>query len=294
MKDSETARALTEAFPDLAPVAPLQLLGEGFRSRAVATASGAVIRIGKQPEAAADYAREWRLLPALRPHLSVAIPEPQWYTAPTDAFPHGALGYPRLPGRTPAEVDVGLARDLAQFLVELHDLPLALGARAGLPTIDARQRLLQARPVVQPVLRERLTPPEANRLEQWWDQLVADPQMRVPALTVCHHDLWRDNLLTNEEGRLTAVLDFAHAEIADPAQDFAAPHEFGDAFAVDVLQTYRRNRGVWDEHLPHRSQRYWEGRPLGGLAWAIEHEDREETNAALRKIRGGAILGHRA
>src|SRR5439155_21250308 len=112
------AAAIEGRFPNLRPAAPLRVLGRGFRSAAVETASGVVVGIGRSADAADDYARERRVGPFLSERLGSIVPTPRWYAPPCDDFPHGALAYPTLPGTTPAwGVDPGpaFARDLGAF-----------------------------------------------------------------------------------------------------------------------------------------------------------------------------------
>ena len=114
------------AFPDIGNVAPLRLLGEGFRSFVIGTAEGIVFRIGKNAHAAEGYTREGRRLPVLRPHLPVPVPSPQWYVMSSDKFPFGAMGYPKLRGRslTPGLLskgdEGGIATGIARFMLALH------------------------------------------------------------------------------------------------------------------------------------------------------------------------------
>jgi hypothetical protein len=95
------ADALELRFPDLRPVRPLSVLGRGFRSLAVETAGGQVIRVGRLPEAAQDYARQWRIRHFIARHLAGLAPSPAWYAPPCAELPHGALGYAKLAGTPP-------------------------------------------------------------------------------------------------------------------------------------------------------------------------------------------------
>ncbi|MBM3140328.1 MAG: hypothetical protein FJZ92_08995 [Chloroflexi bacterium] len=114
--------------------------------------------------------------------------------------------------------------------------------------------------------------------------------MRSTRRSVAHHDLWHDNLLVDETGALAGVLEFVHLEITDPAHDVAAPHLFGPTFVEHLLAAYRHHGGHFTDEERHRMHRYWEAWPLGGLAWAIDHDDRLETAAAIRRLRAGPIL----
>lgn len=248
--------------------------------------------VGQSPDAARDYEKEWRVGGFLAQRLRDVVPEPRWYAEPGADFPYGALGYRKLPGRTPvwgAEIGAQFAASLGTFMARLHAIPVDEARTAGVAEVNSYRRLLGARDVVMPVLAARLMSAELTRVESWWDTMAADERMKAGSLGVCHHDLWHDNLLW-ESGRLSGVLDLAHVEIGDPAQDFAAPRYFGDARFAEIVQAYRRAGGEFDDETAHRAQCYFEGREFGGLAWAIEHDNAAEVESAVDKILRGPIL----
>ena len=67
------ARAIEARCGDPAPTQPLRVLGEGFFSLAVATASGFVFRLGTSPDVFARYEKEWRVLPWLEQAHDVLV-----------------------------------------------------------------------------------------------------------------------------------------------------------------------------------------------------------------------------
>jgi aminoglycoside phosphotransferase (APT) family kinase protein len=182
-------------------------------------------------------------------------------------------------------------------MARLHRIPVAEARAAGIPQIDAYDRLLGARHVVMPVLAKRCDAAVLSRIETWWAALASDPRMRSGRVAVCHHDLWHDNLLCDGYGRLSGVLDLAHIERSDPAHDFAAPRYFCALFMEQLMSAYRLAGGGFGPDDEHRADRFHEGREFGGLAWAIEHQDEDEINDSIRKIEAGPIvagksLGH--
>jgi aminoglycoside phosphotransferase (APT) family kinase protein len=288
------ASAFERRFPDLRPVRPLTVLGRGFRSVALETPGGVVLRVGQSRDASDDYAKEWRMGRFLAEHMRALVPAPRWYVEPCDDFPYGALGYKKLPGETPVwGVDPGpaFASDLGAFMARLHGLPVDEARVAGVPEVDSYRRLLGARDVIMPVLSVRLAPAEVARIEAWWAAFAADERMRTARFAVCHHDLWHDNLLRSSSGRLSGVLDIAHVEVGDPAHDFPAPRYFGEAFMLELIFAYRNAGGTFDAGGEYRAKRFHEGREFGGLAWAVEHDDAAETDAAIEKIVRGPLFG---
>jgi len=290
------ATAIERTFPDLRPARPLRVLGTGFRSLALETPGGVVLRVGRSPDAADDYAKEWRIGPFLAQRLAALVPAPRWYAPPCEVLPYGALGYRKMSGDTPpwgSDPGAAFARDLGAFMARLHAIPVDEAVPAGVPEVDAYRRILGARDVVMPLLARRLDAETFARVEGWWVAFAADGRIDTSRRAVCHHDLWHDNLLQDAAGRLSGVLDLAHVEVSDPAHDFAAPRSFGDGFMADLLAAYRAAGGRFDAGDAHRAQRFYEARDFGGLAWAIEHNDAAETDAAIDKIRRGPILAAR-
>lgn len=280
-------------FPELRPVKPLHVIGSGFRSVAVETSAGVVFLVGRSSDAAEDYAKEWRIRHFLATLVGGVLPMPRWYAEACAEFPHGALGYWKLPGNTPEwGVDPGavFARDLGAFMARLHQLPVEEARAAGVPEVDAYRRVLGARDVVMPVLAVRLEPDALARVEAWWASVAADNRMHTDRRAVCHHDLWHDNLLRSESGRLSGVLDIAHVEVSDPAHDFAAPRYFGDTFVAELVVGYRAGGGHFDAGVEYRAEHFHEAREFGGLAWAIEHNDGPEVEDAIQKIMRGPVL----
>lgn len=287
------AYRLERRFPNVRPIRPLRILGSGFRSTAVETPAEVVFKVGRSPDAVDDYAKEWRIGRFLAQRLEALVPEPRWYAESSSDFPHGALGYRKLPGATPVWGEAAgapFARDLGAFMSRLHQLSVDDALAAGVLAIDAHRRVLGARDVVMPVIATAFEHDAVARIEGWWAAFATDQRMRAPRTTVCHHDLWHDNLLRSPSGRLCGVLDIAHVEITDPAHDFAAPRYFGGAFTDELIASYRSAAGSFDAADAYRAQRFYEAREFGGLAWAIEHHDAVEIDSAIKKIRRGPIL----
>ncbi len=292
---TQIERALLRAFPDLSPIAPVRLLGTGFSSVAVETAGGVVFRIAQSASAGANYAKEARNLPALRPYLPVAIPEPGWYIPASEVFPFGVIGYRKLSGaplepgdlRTLAEARK-VAAQVAAIILALHRAPLdALHLRHEL---DARRAEWKTqRDAVLPALRAALRPDEVRAVARWWDAFLADDRMLAYAPALQHGDLWFGNLLV-EGTHVTGVVDFERLGIGDPALDFTPQLYLGEAFLNLVIEAYQEAGGALDAHFDHRLRRLWALREFGGVQYALEHNDAEEFADSIAKIRKGPIL----
>ena len=293
------AAAIAEACPDAAPVAPLRLLGEGFFSVALATASGAVFRLGTSPDVYARYEKEWRLLPWLAGRgLPTAIPAPRWLLPPGGAFPFGGIGYPLLPGRPllPGVLTRGdrpaLARQIAAFNLAMHRLPAEEARALGGPGRDAERRWNAAyRDASLLALPELLTAEELQRLERWWDEILSDERMAAYEPVLVHGDTSEENLLVDETAsKLIGVLDFEHATIGDPAHDFRQLPYLGGEFLDAVLAAYRALGGELNEGLPYRLGRYHQLSAFGSVLRAWGRGERPPIERAPEQLRRLGVI----
>ena len=278
---------LARVFPDL-QVAPLRELAIGFHSVVVETADGIVFRIPRYHGTANGHTTEFRVLPVLAGRLPVAVPRPEWRVEPGDAdFPLGAIGYRKLPGHTPQTASPTLAAGLAAFFSALHAFPLEEAEELGLQAwIDTRDGLVRFRDTVVPALGELLEPHEHKRIDRWWDEVLEGGELERFEPALRHGDPWFGNLLVNDAGDLTGVLDWEGLEIADPAADFAAQHYLGRTFVDDLLEFYR----PVDEAFRRRVELLGQLREFGGVRLSVELSDDDELAESLRKLRAGPIL----
>ncbi len=285
MKPVESlAERVARAFPAIGRVEPLCQLGSGASGDVVETAEGIVVKVARIPGGVPAYEHEWRALPVLAPHLSVPIPRPRWRSASGDVFPFGALAYSKLAGYPPPEYgSKNLARDLGNLLAGLHSLPPSVAAEAGLPEWDPHARYLQLRPGVMTALESHLTPTQCRRIDTWWDALAGDPAFPATDRAICHHDVWHDNILVDEHGRLAGILDWEHVDWSDPAHDLAPLLHFGESFFETAIAAYGEAGGRYDDDIAHRVECYWPARALGGLSFSLRHET--ETRCWTRSAR---------
>jgi aminoglycoside phosphotransferase (APT) family kinase protein len=143
-----------------------------------------------------------------------------------------------------------------------------------------------------PLLREALTEFEYLKVARWWDDFLADKRMRNGHPSLRHGDFWHGNILVDpSSGRLTGVIDWEKAAIADPAEDLATLRHLTGGLADSVLRAYQKESGVVHPDLVYRTDRYWELREFGGVLGAVEMNDQAEFAESIQKLRQGPILG---
>ncbi len=276
--------ALSIHAPEAEPVRPLTILGSGYYSLALETASGFVFRLGCTEQVVERHQKEAQLLPWLQSQLPLAIPQPSRRITPCAALPYGAIGYPKLPGRTltaevRAHIDrASVARDLGRFMQVLHAISLdeALSNGAS-PLANRRPELERLRANVLQILAPRLAPSCYDRVVSWWEAFLTEREMNDFEPVLIHSDLGGQNLLVDERGHLSGVLDWEHAAEGDPALDFRQLRALGTDVQDAALATYEALGGRIDDGVAYRIQRHWQQ-----TFWSIQMAARHSDEALLR------------
>ena len=189
-----------------------------------------VFRFPRREGAVPLIETERRLLPFVAPRVPLPIPVPRFEGLPAGLYPWPFLGYALLPGETFVRVSpsvqqiAALAEPLGRFLAALHALPAAEAAAHGAGPDQfnrlwkGAERLPHLRADVErlehPALRP-LIPALLAVLDRW----PAGYQPRTD--TLIHADLHVEQLLLDDEGRLTGIIDWGDAHLGDPALDVA-------------------------------------------------------------------------
>ncbi len=240
------------AYPDLAIGHIRQV--EGGQYNVVLIADERLIF--RFPRFAAGVERlryESALLAAIRPRLTLSVPEPRYASfvppEPGAAF----VGYPLLPGdplwrervavSDPAVRD-RLAAQLAGFLRSLHavsvgDLPAGTPLALGFTDPDWRVGWTSLCGRIEALVLPRLGAATRALLVAEFAAFLNDDANFAFAPTLIHGDFGTGNILWDRaRGAITAVLDFGAAGLGDPACDLAALLTYGEAFAQAGYAAY--------------------------------------------------------
>ncbi len=290
MNPNELGQFLFKNYPDLEPVFPLKLIGAGFSSWVWETASGYVVRLARQSDM--NFASEVSLLEKLASELPITIPQPTYYHARTENAPTELLIYPKLSGYTLDETRLAtldqqkLAHQLAELMVILHQLP----PRNILPENSANVTYADLVSTAMPALQKDLTTREYKALENWraeWRALIPPAEQ-----VLIHGDLWYGNLLLDEAGNISGILDWEACQSGDPVRDFAPQYYLGNDFVQHLTTAYENLGGKLPTDYIERVNHYRILREFEGLAYAINYDDAEEYADALAKIRNLESAGY--
>lgn len=232
--DEALVRALlAEQHPDLADLS-ISRLSAGWDNVMFRLGHTLTVRVPHRALAADLIEHELRWLPVLGPLLPLPVPMPVRVGRPGCGFPWSWMVCPWLPGQVALDGNLGSAAalQLAGFLLAMHQ-PAPIDAPAnpfrGVPlAVRADQ------------VGERLTRlvarPERDALTPIWDLALAAPVWSEPPLWL-HGDVHPGNVLIDDSGMISAIIDFGDVTSGDPASDLSVAWMLCDADATHVFQT---------------------------------------------------------
>ena len=203
-----------------------------------------VVRFPRSPYAATMLAREVAVLRAIRPYVSLPVPEPDFGDATAD---EPFVGYRMIPGEPLQRAQVAalddtelqqLADQLASFLRELHAVPLdALGDDRAVR--DTREHWFEMYRQVREQLFPHMSANARQQVAEHFDEYLSDPERLAFRPSVRHGDFGASNILWDSATRtLTGVIDFSFTGAGDPAIDVASISTVSDALVERMCLAY--------------------------------------------------------
>lgn len=274
----------------------LTFLGAGFSVSVVRAGPDLVVRVPDTGDAAGRGLRMVEVLGAL-PELPARVPEVVEVLPAQESLEHGALVHRWLPGE---QVSAGLVRsrgpalagETARFLAALHavDSPELEAVLRRVPAEAGpggqETELWPPDPVVE-LVAGRLAGPEAAAFRRWraeYRDWLAGPGRPV----ALHGDFWHGNLVARDGG-LAAVVDWEDARLGDPAADLCGLWYLGAEFGAAVLRGYAELTGVDSAALGRGVAVNRVRREVRGVEWSVRHDDADELEESIAKVR--AVLG---
>ena len=223
--------------------------GEGWDHEAYDADDRWIFRFPKRADVERRLMAELSILPDLKQHLPLPIPDYRFIGAPCEAFPYIFAGYEKIRGVRAADVVLtdasraGLAQALGQFLSQLHAFPADAALKAGVPSAGwyvseaachkgARKLLRAASKAIPRAI--------ARRCARFLDDPRAVPGGNGNRAVLVHQDLSPDHILLNPDDLSVAgIIDWTSAAVTDPAADFPWLWMWlGDSFVREVLAHY--------------------------------------------------------
>jgi aminoglycoside 2''-phosphotransferase len=190
---------------------------------------------------------ELRILGRLQNQTTLPVPNPIYISQETEMPGQVFMGYPMLPGRPllrenmkTAALNTTLkkwARQMVQFLVELHTVPVKhfgdLPQNEKLAEFEELYHEIQEH--LFPHMNEKTKQKTAVHFETYFNRT----DLHTYPVALRHGDFGTGNLLYDPDTlNLTGVIDFGFSGLGDPAVDIAALSTLGDTFFTYVRDFY--------------------------------------------------------
>lgn len=264
MATEQAVKILRTAFPDL-EIETAEYLGEGWDSRAYLVNGETVFRFPLRAEVAETLLREMRLLGRIGDRLPLQVPTFTHVSEPMAAFPYPIVGHRLVPGRAlddPAMrgiPDEAVAGGLIPFLQALHGIPLDAIGDLGLLLYDAESWRSWHRELYEqalPVAKRRLPTEIFDRFQRSWQARFDDESLWTFTPCLIHGDLGAEHIMIESDPwRVSGVIDFGDARIADPALDYAGLNDTVARIVVESIHgladaTVWRRRALYQAVVP--------------------------------------------
>ncbi len=292
------AALASSAVPGLDPVAVESVAGHAGRQFDVAFVQDTqdrrwVVRAPVGPAASAQMEQTISLLGLLARRLPFAVPAPRGFAPLKDGG--RVMVYPYLAGR-PIDLAAlptgpGLAAEIGRAVAQLHNTDLGLYEEAGVPAYDPES--YRTRRLAE-LDRAAATGSVPSALLGRWEHALEDLALWRFAPTPTHGALTGRHILASFDdeqdaasGRVRALTSWEHAQVADPADDFAGLVAYASPAALDtVLEAYAHGRAERpDPHLRRRAQLASELAIVGGLLRALTGDQLELAQLHADRLR---------
>ena len=236
----EQAQALiSTAFPQFRGRRAV-FLAEGWDFQVFGVGTEWIFRFPKREESASRLTKEYHLLSDLGRWVSLPCPDYQYFCESHGDSGWPYAGYVRIPG-TPGDVAPKIdwptiARQLGNFLGELHSYPVEKALEAGVP--EEKRFLAQWCDRALASLDEiDDLPVDRQDLYEYLSDLSGSAN---DAPRLVHNDLWAEHILIDPHTLgVSGIIDWGDAAIGDPAIDLAPVHAWrGEQGLRDVLTHY--------------------------------------------------------
>ncbi|MEW4024987.1 macrolide 2'-phosphotransferase [Bacillus sp. YAF8] len=250
-----------------------------------------VLRKPRRPDVIERAAAESAVLVFLRSHAAVSVPDWRVHTPEL-------IAYPKLDGKPAAAIDLdkkqyvwnmeheppsdGFVGSLAVALAGLHGADPDAASRSGIEIIkpdDVRQRAAESMDHIKKEIGV------SEQLWKRWQTWINDSSHWPDFSALIHGDLHPPHILIGENQRVTGLLDWTEAKVADPAKDFVLYQMIlGEKETKRLMKSYEAEGGrVWPKMQEHVTE--WQAAyPMETAKFALQTGQEEHMQMAREML----------
>ncbi|WP_339272555.1 aminoglycoside phosphotransferase family protein [Paenibacillus sp. FSL K6-1330] len=222
---------LNRQFPQLSTL-KIQEIGSGWDNTVYRVGDEYVFRFPRRNIAINLLNTEAKILPKLANYITVPYAKPLFFGKESEEYPAPFLGYTYLPGKFPIgisdEARMQSAATLGRFLKNLHAFPVEIAQQAGVLSDQRNLTDLAGRKDKMLNLLSNLThyitQAELNEIADYLRGIHLDRARHQHVLI--HGDLHFKNMLVDDAGKLSGIIDWGDINIGHPACDLSIVYSF--------------------------------------------------------------------
>ncbi len=263
-------------------------LGQGLDSIAYLVNEEYIFKMSKHEEARLNLKKEIEVLDYLQGKITLQIPNIEFYSEK-----YSVCGYKEIKGdkltsdmydkMSESEKDK-LANDIAQFLKELHSLPLPNIDDLELNVIEDYKNDYAE---LKKMIYDKIPDKSKEYLDNLFKRILSDERITKYVRVLCHNDLSCNHIIM-QNNKVAGIIDFGDVAITDRDKDFIyllenSSEELGRNFGLKVLNYYNHPN---KENAVLKSDLNDEYYPIEQILGGKSKELQEMYNEGLEKIRG--------
>lgn len=280
-------KLISTQFPQLASKS-VRKLGYGWDNTVYLVGTEYVFRFPRREVAIHSLRMEGKILPKLKDYCSIAYSIPLLFGVGDYGYPAPFLGYSYLSGEFP----IGLtdkqralsANTLAVFLKSLHAFPVQIAQENGVQhdhrnLTDLAMRKEKMHKFLSDIALH-LCDEEYRALSNYIEQLKIKKVKQK--YTFLHGDLHFKNMLVNESGIISGIIDWGDINIGHPACDLNVVYSF---LPPDARSNFFKVYGEVDEETKILARLIAIYIPTLIILQAIDHNDMRLIDEAKANIK---------
>ncbi len=254
------------------------LLLDGWDNIVLEVNSAIIFRFTRRREILEQHIKELELLPLLREHLTLQVPEPIYHQ--TDDPPY-YMGYMKIPGN-PITKRFGtekIIQTMTRFIQELQEIDHKSLNKTRRYTPESWRK--EYHDLYQRIKKEAypsLPPDIQSRITIEFNHFMETTKCFTP--TLCHRDLTADHIIVQGE-EIVGVIDWGDTCIGDPAFDLTG---LIMDWGIENAQRVSESLGYPPDYLD-RAQFYSHVSPFYEYLYGKEINDQKHIKAGLEKIK---------
>ncbi|MGO4109717.1 phosphotransferase [Paenibacillus sp. YAF4_2] len=280
-------KLINSQFPQLATHS-VKKLGHGWDNTVFLVGEEYVFRFPRREVAINRLRMEGKILPKLKDYFSIAYSIPLFFGEGDFNYPAPFLGYHYLSGEFP----IGLtdkqralsATTLAQFLKSLHAFPVQIAQETGVQhdhrnLTDIAMRKEKMYQFITD-LTHHFSEEEYHAISNYLEQLRTESVKQK--YVFLHGDLHFKNMLVDDNGRVSGIIDWGDINIGHPACDLNVAFSF---LPPDARSDFFKEYGDVDEETKILAKFIAIFIPILIMMQAIDDKDEKLVDEAKANIK---------